>query len=150
MLQAYLDLLQLAADVADPVDRCALLPQWWLCMQRFSRSTLHAPDCTALRCLCSAPPPGHVQQPLPCPCRMKLLVAFVVGGLRRQTSTLKPFNPILGETFQADLAGTQVFVEQISHHPPISCWQVTCPDGKVSSGSSAGACAHPFTALLAV
>ena len=25
MLQAYLDLLHLAADVADPVDRCALL-----------------------------------------------------------------------------------------------------------------------------
>ena len=79
---------------------------------------------------------------------MKLLVAFVVGGLRRQTSTLKPFNPILGETFQADLAGTQVFVEQISHHPPISCWQVTRPDGKVGLGSSAGASAPPFTTLF--
>ena len=80
---------------------------------------------------------------------MKLLVAFVVGGLRRQTSTLKPFNPIMGETFQANLAGTQVFVEQISHHPPISCWQVTRPDGKVGLGSCAGGRAQSFTTLLA-
>ena len=104
---------------------------------------------TALHRLCSAPPIGNVQQSLPRPCRMKLLVAFVVGGLRRQTSTLKPFNPLLGETFQADLAGTQVFVEQISHHPPISCWQVTRPDGKVGLGSSASARAHPSSALPA-
>ena len=33
--------------------------------------------------------------------RLRYLVGFVIGGLRRQTSTLKPFNPILGETYQA-------------------------------------------------
>lgn len=32
----------------------------------------------------------------------------------------KPFNPILGETFQAKFNQTQIFCEQISHHPPIS------------------------------
>ena len=32
--------------------------------------------------------------------RLRLIVGFVIGGLRRQTSTLKPFNPILGETYQ--------------------------------------------------
>lgn len=32
----------------------------------------------------------------------------------------KPFNPILGETYQALVDGCPVYLEQISHHPPIS------------------------------
>jgi hypothetical protein len=32
----------------------------------------------------------------------------------------KPFNPILGETYQAFIDGCPVYGEQISHHPPIS------------------------------
>ncbi len=32
---------------------------------------------------------------------------------------LKPFNPILGETFQAKVNGSEFYVEQTSHHPPI-------------------------------
>jgi len=33
----------------------------------------------------------------------------------------KPLNPILGETFQGYLAdGSSVFMEQVTHHPPIS------------------------------
>ena len=59
-------------------------------------------------------------------------VASVIGGLRRQTSTLKPFNPILGETYQAQYSsGLQVYAEQISHHPPVSSWQVKDAKGRV-------------------
>ena len=59
-------------------------------------------------------------------------VAFVIGGLRRQTSTLKPFNPILGETYQGQYSsGLRVYAEQISHHPPVSSWQVEDAAGKV-------------------
>lgn len=32
---------------------------------------------------------------------------------------LKPFNPIWGETFQAKIGDTNVYLEQTSHHPPI-------------------------------
>ncbi len=32
----------------------------------------------------------------------------------------KPFNPILGETYQAMIDGCPVYGEQISHHPPVS------------------------------
>lgn len=39
----------------------------------------------------------------------------------------KPFNPILGETFQAYLKGIPIYYEQISHHPPISAFYMTCP-----------------------
>ncbi len=35
-------------------------------------------------------------------------------------STRKPFNPILGETYQAEIGGCPLFMEQLSHHPPIS------------------------------
>lgn len=58
----------------------------------------------------------------------------MIGGLRRQTSTLKPFNPILGETFEGEYScGARVFAEQISHHPPVSAWQVADVHGKVRS-----------------
>lgn len=34
----------------------------------------------------------------------------------------KPFNPILGETFEGSLGGIPLYMEQISHHPPISAF----------------------------
>ena len=35
-------------------------------------------------------------------------------------NTGKPFNPILGETFECKLGGISLYFEQVSHHPPIS------------------------------
>lgn len=35
-------------------------------------------------------------------------------------SAQKPFNPILGETYQGEINGCPLFMEQISHHPPIT------------------------------
>jgi hypothetical protein len=41
---------------------------------------------------------------------------------------LKPLNPILGETLQATLIdGTEIYAEQISHHPPVSYFLVYGP-----------------------
>ena len=34
----------------------------------------------------------------------------------------KPFNPILGETCQSSIGGIPFYMEQISHHPPISAY----------------------------
>ena len=34
----------------------------------------------------------------------------------------KPFNPILGETCEGSIAGIPIYMEQISHHPPISAF----------------------------
>lgn len=37
----------------------------------------------------------------------------------------KPFNPILGETWQAQLSdGTVMFMEQMSHHPPVTAFHM--------------------------
>jgi len=61
--------------------------------------------------------------------RMKNLITFAVSGLSNTCVGLKPFNPILGETYQAVFEdGAQLFCEQSSHHPPVTCWQVIGPD----------------------
>lgn len=37
----------------------------------------------------------------------------------------KPFNPILGETYQGWINGNPIYLEQISHHPPISAFYMS-------------------------
>jgi len=56
--------------------------------------------------------------------QFKLTVAFWVASLHTNVFLYKPFNPILGETFQAYIQDSPVYVEQISHHPPICCYQM--------------------------
>lgn len=61
--------------------------------------------------------------------RIRFIVTWFIAGLQHAfQSWRKPFNPILGETWQAALHdGTEIFMEQISHHPPISAFQMTGP-----------------------
>ncbi|GBF92151.1 hypothetical protein Rsub_04498 [Raphidocelis subcapitata] len=63
--------------------------------------------------------------------RMKLLLTWVVAGMWKGFDTWKkPFNPILGETWQAELeGGVTLFMEQVSHHPPVSAYQLVGPNG---------------------
>lgn len=62
--------------------------------------------------------------------RLKYVISFAIAGLSNTCTPKKPFNPILGETFEATFEdGTEVFCEQVSHHPPISNWQVIGPNG---------------------
>ena len=58
--------------------------------------------------------------------RMKYVITYVIAGFHRVfLKWAKPYNPILGETWQASLPdGTSIFLEQISHHPPISAFQM--------------------------
>lgn len=53
--------------------------------------------------------------------RMKSIIAFAISGLYVSVSQVKPFNPLLGETYQASFAdGTNIYCEHTNHHPPIS------------------------------
>lgn len=57
--------------------------------------------------------------------RMELVAAFAVGGLSNNSDRMnKPFNPLLGETYELTQpeAGYKVVCEQVSHHPPISAY----------------------------
>jgi len=57
--------------------------------------------------------------------RLKNVVAFAISGLHLLSTSRKPFNPIIGETYQALFPdGTEVFCEQSTHHPPASNWEV--------------------------
>lgn len=47
-------------------------------------------------------------------------MCFALGYSLCYIEMQKPFNPILGETYQGVIDGCPVYGEQISHHPPIS------------------------------
>lgn len=53
---------------------------------------------------------------------MKYICAFFYGGIHRSVYISKskpPFNPVLGETYQAKNAdGCRIYMEQTLHHPP--------------------------------
>lgn len=60
--------------------------------------------------------------------RFKNTMVFILSGLHRGMTQQKPFNPILGETFQCCFSdGTNIYLEQISHHPPISAFELFGP-----------------------
>ncbi|GAX74184.1 hypothetical protein CEUSTIGMA_g1633.t1 [Chlamydomonas eustigma] len=63
--------------------------------------------------------------------RMKLVITWFTAGLHHSFEKWKkPFNPILGETWQAKLSdGSTMFMEQISHHPPVSAFNIEGPGG---------------------
>eukprot|EP00887_Chlorella_sp_A99_P006233 scaffold3.g6233.t1 len=86
--------------------------------------------------------------------RLRWVVTFIVAGLHRAFLHFEkarlcgkkgsgedhrsapghagrpPFNPILGETFQAFLPdGSRIWLEQVSHHPPVSAFELDGPDG---------------------
>ena len=54
--------------------------------------------------------------------RMKYLVSFCVSGIHQGPMICRsraPFNPILGETYQAKQTdGCEIYMEQTEHHPP--------------------------------
>ncbi|CAD8185390.1 unnamed protein product [Paramecium octaurelia] len=51
--------------------------------------------------------------------RIKQCAAFSFGFIFSYLSMEKPFNPILGETFQGYFDNCPIYCEQISHHPPV-------------------------------
>ncbi|KAA6396698.1 MAG: putative oxysterol binding family protein [Streblomastix strix] len=63
--------------------------------------------------------------------RLKHVAVFTISGLRYTVLQAKPFNPILGETFQATYPGNiKLYMEQVTHHPPASCWMLTDDETK--------------------
>jgi hypothetical protein len=51
---------------------------------------------------------------------MKGVLSFSLGTILLYLEMTKPFNPVLGETYQGFIDGCPIYGEQISHHPPIS------------------------------
>lgn len=57
--------------------------------------------------------------------RIKFLGAFAVSKLHLTLTMQKPFNPVLGETFQCTIGNAEYYLEQTSHHPPVYNFYVT-------------------------
>jgi len=65
-----------------------------------------------------------------------LRLAYIACWLVSQYSftanrLMKPFNPVLGETFELESQGMRIISEQVSHHPPVSA--LYCDHAKFSS-----------------
>ncbi|XP_017866919.1 PREDICTED: oxysterol-binding protein-related protein 2 isoform X1 [Drosophila arizonae] len=61
--------------------------------------------------------------------RMKYVAAFAVSALASNLDRLgKPFNPILGETYELQRENYRIVCEQVSHHPPISAFHAESND----------------------
>jgi hypothetical protein len=56
--------------------------------------------------------------------KIKFTTAFALTKFHLSGAQLKPFNPILGETFQCKILDSNFYTEQISHHPPVMSFYV--------------------------
>ncbi|KAJ6229199.1 oxysterol-binding protein [Anaeramoeba flamelloides] len=63
--------------------------------------------------------------------RLKNVIVFALAGLHLSLTNSKPFNPVLGETYQSSFSnGTKIFCEQTAHHPPSSNFELIGPKDK--------------------
>jgi Oxysterol-binding protein len=57
--------------------------------------------------------------------RAKYCLNCLISGMCMSAGQMKPFNPLLGETMEAEYSdGSQLYMEHTSHHPPISNFYV--------------------------
>lgn len=73
--------------------------------------------------------------------RMKYSVVIMIATGILTVQSEKPFNPILGETYQGYVDGCPLYIEQISHHPPISAYYM------VGRGYKMYGCVEPRISL---
>lgn len=77
--------------------------------------------------------------------RMKYVIVISLSYIYKAHFFDKPLNPILGETYQARLDdGSEIFLEQVCHHPPISYYLQCGPNNcyRYSAYSSFSPKAH--------
>jgi hypothetical protein len=78
--------------------------------------------------------------------RLKLITTNFVAVLSLCLTGDKPFNPILGETYQAKIGDSLIYCEQTSHHPPIFNFYIKNPKFISYGYSALEASATPNTA----
>ncbi|CAG5097569.1 Similar to Osbpl2: Oxysterol-binding protein-related protein 2 (Mus musculus) [Cotesia congregata] len=61
--------------------------------------------------------------------RLEYVSAFAVSALASNWERLgKPFNPLLGETYELEREDFRILCEQVSHHPPVSAFHADSDD----------------------
>lgn len=90
-------------------------------IQRFSEELIYS---DLLRTANSCLKPEH---------RMAYVAAFTISSYSTTVNrTMKPFNPVLGETFQLEQNGLRLISEQVSHHPPVTALHCSAPEFEFS------------------
>lgn len=57
-----------------------------------------------------------------------IIIGFAVSALASNRERLgKPFNPLLGETYELQRTEFRALAEQVSHHPPVSAFHADSP-----------------------
>lgn len=64
--------------------------------------------------------------------RLKWVTTFLVTQLHLSPMQSKPFNPILGETFQVKVGDCDMYYEQIMNKPPTCAFYCTAPTYSIS------------------
>lgn len=61
--------------------------------------------------------------------RLQYVIGFAVSALASNWERLgKPFNPLLGETYELEREDFKIICEQVSHHPPVSAFHAESDD----------------------
>jgi len=61
--------------------------------------------------------------------RIALIGVYVMTQLSSVAEGFnKPFNPLLGETYELETSSFKFIAEQVSHHPPITAWHCEAVD----------------------
>lgn len=69
--------------------------------------------------------------------KMRITVVASLAGFYCSAVFLKPINPILGETYECMFSdGSKMYLEQTSHHPPISHYQLIGKNYKINGYST--------------
>ncbi len=62
--------------------------------------------------------------------RLEAVATFAVSALASNFERMgKPFNPLLGETYELERPDFRILCEQVGHHPPVSAWMATDNEG---------------------
>ncbi len=62
--------------------------------------------------------------------RLKYVACFAVSALAANVDRMgKPFNPLLGETYELKGHGFRIISEQVGHHPPVSAFHAASDEG---------------------
>ena len=80
--------------------------------------------------------------------KLKYSTVFAMSKFYLLGAPLKPFNPILGETFQAKLNDSYYYLEQTSHHPPIMNFYAYGKNYKIYGYEEADASTYPNTLTI--
>jgi len=81
--------------------------------------------------------------------RMKMLMTWSVSTLHIGIGQKKPFNPILGETYQGKIGDLSIYFEQTEHHPPIAHYLIVGKNLKMHGKYQIVAHTYPNSAKAA-